>query len=149
MPAYEVSVVIQFDAAHRLYDYKGKCHNLHGHTYFATVEVACGKLVSPGIVVDFGVLKKAVKSWINGSWDHATILWEFDPLVRILKDQGLRVYGMNKEPTAENMAELLLNVVRRELPDTVVVTAVSIMETPTSTATYIAGSVVGLRRRTD
>lgn len=149
MPVYKVSVEIQFDAAHRLFDYEGKCHNLHGHTYFATIEVACGELISPGIVVDFGVLKKVVKSWVNGFWDHATILWKDDPLVQILEDQSLRVYRMDNEPTAENMAEHLLNTVRKKLPDTVAVTAVSIMETPTSTATYMAGSVVGLLRRTD
>jgi len=133
---YEVSIELQFDAAHRLFDYDGKCKNLHGHTYTAIVGATCDILIPPGFVVDFGELKKAVKGWIDENWDHATILWECDPLVQMLEDKGLRVYRMDDEPTAEHMARLLFNVVDQKLPDTVAVTEVSIMETPTSTAIY-------------
>lgn len=134
--SYSVSVEIPFDAAHRLYNFEGKCYNLHGHTYCATIDVTCVDLTPPGFVVDFGKLKSAVKRWINDHWDHATILWTGDPLAKVLKDQGVRTFLMNHEPTAEYMAECLFMNVDQLLPDTVTVTSVSIMETPTSTATY-------------
>lgn len=138
---YKVSIELQFDAAHRLFKYEGKCHNLHGHTYFAIVEATCDVLIPPGFVTDFGELKRAVKDWIDENWDHATILWANDPLVPILKDQDLRVYSMTHEPTAEYMASLLFIVVEGLLktslfPSTVTLTQVSIKETPTSTAKY-------------
>jgi len=138
---YKVSIELQFEAAHRLLSYKGKCHNLHGHTYFAVVEVTSDGLMPSGFVVDFGDLKKAVKDWINENWDHATILWSEDPLVRLLQEQGLRVYHMIHEPTAEYMASQLFIVIERLLktdlfPSTVALTQVSIKETPTSTAKY-------------
>jgi len=130
---YKVSVKIRFDAAHRLYGYEGKCKTLHGHTYTAVVEVMCAELAPPGFVIDFGDLKRVVKGWIDANWDHATILWVNDPLAQILVDH---VYCMDYEPTAEHMAALLFHIVCQELPGTVVVSQVSIMETPTSTATY-------------
>lgn len=144
---YKVSIELRFDAAHRLCDYSGKCHNLHGHTYFAIVDVACAELISPGFVVDFVVLKKAVKDWIDANWDHATILWVNDPLVSMLGGLGLRVFCMEHEPTAEHMADVLFECTRKLLLDTMegevlrsaVVTQVSIKETPTSTATYCKG----------
>lgn len=135
---YGISVKVQFDAAHRLYDYKGKCHNLHGHTYFATVDVTCkvDDLIPPGFVIDFGVLKNVVKTWINDHWDHTTILWTEDPLSKVLRDQGIKTFLTTREPTAEYMAECLFMNVDQLLPETVTVTSVSMMETPTSIATY-------------
>jgi len=53
-----VSKKFSFDAAHYLPNYKGKCHNLHGHRW--TVELACKGEVAPdtGMVIDFNELKK-------------------------------------------------------------------------------------------
>lgn len=137
--SYGVSIRIQFDAAHRLYGYTGKCHNLHGHTYFATVDVTCADLIPPGFVIDFSVLKGIVKKWINDHWDHATILWVEDPLAKVLRDQGIRTFLTTREPTAEYMAECLFMNIDQLLPEaeTATVTRVSIMETPTSTAIYV------------
>lgn len=139
---YKVSIELQFDAAHRLCEYKGKCHNLHGHTYFVIVEATCTDLVPPGFVVDFGVLKKVVKDWINEHWDHVTILWTEDPLARLLHDTGLFVFGMDREPTAEHMASYLFKIIDDRLPNTITLTQVSIKETPTSTAKYYVDTFI-------
>ena len=139
---YKVSIELQFDAAHRLWNYKGKCHNLHGHTYFAVVEATCVDLVPPGFVTDFGDLKKVVKDWINEHWDHVTILHVDDPLAELLHDMGLFVYGMDHEPTAEYMASYLFEVIDDLLPSRVVLTQVSIKETPTSTAKYYVSAAI-------
>lgn len=81
---YEVAIEVTFDAAHRLLNYKGKCHNLHGHTYTAIIGVTREELVDAGFVIDFGRIKKFVKEWVNENWDHATILNRDDELVLAL-----------------------------------------------------------------
>ena len=60
-----------FDAAHRLPDYKGKCKNLHGHTYKLEVEVMGDVLPeNKHMVMDFSKLKKIVNENIIRVWDH-------------------------------------------------------------------------------
>jgi len=164
---YEVEIEVTFDAAHRLLNYAGKCHNLHGHTYTAIVCVARNKLVDAGFVIDFGYLKKFVKGWIDGNWDHAAILNPKDELVGVLRGHRMCVFTMDcVDPTAEHMAAALYNAVKNAFPDVVVKTRgtaitggyplelvpekqevvvryVSIRETPTSIATYREGDVHG------
>ena len=49
-----------FDAAHYLPAYNGKCEHLHGHTYKLVVKVE-GTPDHEGMVIDFIKLKKLVK----------------------------------------------------------------------------------------
>jgi len=65
----EVTRVFQFDAAHRLEDYVGKCSNLHGHTYKLEVTVR-GVPDSRGIVVDFADLKRIYQEHYEPLLDH-------------------------------------------------------------------------------
>ena len=37
---FKIAKEFQFDACHMLDGHKGKCHNLHGHTYRLIVEVS-------------------------------------------------------------------------------------------------------------
>lgn len=75
-----------FDAAHFLPNYKGKCENLHGHTYRLDVEVE-GKIRLDGMVVDFNEIKKVVDKEVTDKLDHENL------------NQALN------SPTAENIAE--------------------------------------------
>ena len=54
---------IQFDCAHYLSDYVGKCNNLHGHRYRLIAKVASETLHQEGqlrgMVDDFGNIKAA------------------------------------------------------------------------------------------
>ncbi|MCD8174888.1 MAG: 6-carboxytetrahydropterin synthase QueD [Phascolarctobacterium sp.] len=61
-----------FDAAHYLPSYNGKCERLHGHTYrmFAKVE---GIPDSEGMVIDFIKLKEIVKEKVLVHLDHACL----------------------------------------------------------------------------
>jgi len=43
-----------FDAAHFLTKYHGKCEHLHGHTYKLRVTVE-GRVQENGLVLDFGI----------------------------------------------------------------------------------------------
>ncbi len=53
-----------FEAAHALYGYDGKCKNIHGHSYqlFVTVigkPIKDSEHIKNGMVMDFGDLKKS------------------------------------------------------------------------------------------
>ncbi len=150
----EVSKTIRFEAAHRLWGYQGKCANIHGHSYVVTVTLE-GRLMTNGMVVDFGTLSKILKGLINegelcnkevGAWDHALILEEGDPLGSLITngipdpEDGVDIVYMSGRPTAENMAEVLATNINLALEyegrHNARVKRVSVQETETSVATW-------------
>jgi 6-pyruvoyltetrahydropterin/6-carboxytetrahydropterin synthase len=60
----------EFDAAHYLPEYNGKCERLHGHTYKLVVKVE-GTPDKEGMVIDFIRLKNIVKEEVLSKLDHA------------------------------------------------------------------------------
>ena len=66
---YEVKIVTQFAAAHRLENFKGKCESLHGHNWKVEVFLVGKALDSAGLLMDFGV----VKAGPNRCWKRSTI----------------------------------------------------------------------------
>lgn len=65
-----VATEYEFDAAHNLPNYAGKCERLHGHTY--RLKVLCEAPVDPatGLAIDFAELKKVVRSRVIDVLDH-------------------------------------------------------------------------------
>ena len=61
-----------FNAAHNLVSYRGKCENLHGHTYRMMVELS-GEPDSEGMIVDFVRVKEIVGAEVISKLDHAYI----------------------------------------------------------------------------
>lgn len=59
----------EFDAAHYLPQYNGKCERLHGHTYKLVVKVK-GTPDHEGMVIDFTKLKALVKEKVVDHLDH-------------------------------------------------------------------------------
>ena len=55
---FELTIIDEFEAAHRLPDYDGKCNRLHGHNWRIEVVVRGEQLDSSGMLLDFKVLKK-------------------------------------------------------------------------------------------
>lgn len=108
-----------FSYAHRLYQHKGKCRNLHGHNGKVCFKVSSDTLDALGMVIDFGQIKQTLCNWIDDNWDHKCLIYEYDPLAYELKNiDGLVIVKWN--PTAENMANYLLTKIGPELlPDTV------------------------------
>ena len=117
---------IQFCAGHRVMGHENKCAHLHGHNYvaFFKAEAMAGvpELDEIGRVVDFSVLKKEMGGWIEHFWDHGFILSAEDVEaleiiqyfpVRPFEEQKL--YIMDDNPTAENMARHLLKKVAPKL----------------------------------
>lgn len=61
-----------FDSAHFLPRYHGECERLHGHTYRLRVTVE-GPVDKDGLVIDFAILKRVVKSEVLDKLDHRLI----------------------------------------------------------------------------
>ncbi len=68
----EVLKSFTFDASHRLPNYKGKCANLHGHTWKLVVGVSGEVDGVTGFVVDFSQLSDLVRRHVlEHVLDHA------------------------------------------------------------------------------
>jgi len=102
-----------FCAGHRLVGHEGKCQNLHGHNYVIEVYVTGQEQDAVGRILDFKQLKTCCKNWIDENWDHAFVLWQKDQngLDAIRSSVPHRVYELDSNPTAENMAKHFLKTV--------------------------------------
>lgn len=119
---YEVIVEQQFSAAHYLKDYPGKCANVHGHNYRVQITVEGEVLDHLGMVIEFEVIKQAVKEWID-KFDHG-FLNEIAPFDTI-------------NPSAENLAKFFYDVVAAAIEGLPArVTYVRVFETEKCSAGY-------------
>ena len=96
---------VKFEAAHRQLGDKGKCGFLHGHRWMGEIEID-GKINDIGYIVDFKELKEIVEPM-----DHAVILNEDDKLVNILREHKQKVYTLYGNPTCENLANHILDII--------------------------------------
>jgi len=88
-----------FDAAHFLPTHKGKCRNLHGHTYTLIICLSGDKLNNKGMLIDFGDIKAVVNQRITSILDHS-----------LLND--LHNIGFPFDcPTAERIAEWIASII--------------------------------------
>ena len=130
---FTVTKKIEFCYGHRLLRYEGKCRHLHGHNGVLEVDLATDALDDRGMVLDFGEIKRRLKSWIETTLDHQMILCKDDPMVPVLREKGEQFQVIDDNPTAENLAKLIFNEARAQgLP----VREVRLWETPTSRASY-------------
>jgi 6-pyruvoyltetrahydropterin/6-carboxytetrahydropterin synthase len=65
-----ISREFKFDSAHNLVHYKGKCENLHGHTYRLRVTLAGSTDADSGMIMDFGIIKQIVEDKVIDKLDH-------------------------------------------------------------------------------
>jgi 6-pyruvoyltetrahydropterin/6-carboxytetrahydropterin synthase len=116
---YEVKVMRDFAAAHRVEDYPGNCERLHGHNWKVEVIVSMEELDGLGMVIDFRKLKELTDRALE-PLDH-NYLNETPPFDEV-------------NPTAENIARYLFDVISRDAK----VSRVNVFETETSMASYYA-----------
>ena len=124
---YELTVRTRFAAAHRIEDYQGPCHRVHGHTWLIEATVLGPQLNRLGMLVDFQELKRLLNNIID-ELDHQN-LNELEPFVS----------GGEKSPTAENLARYIferlkpeINTMQRDLR----VGLVRVWESPDASAVY-------------
>ena len=127
MARISVTKIFKFDAAHFLPEHKGKCADIHGHTYRLEVTVARteGDVVasgsSAGMGLDFGDLKEIVQREIIEKVDH-----------KMLNDV------LPFRTTAENVVVYFYEVLERQLtPLGVEVLKLKLWETQTSYAEVV------------
>jgi 6-pyruvoyltetrahydropterin/6-carboxytetrahydropterin synthase len=119
---YEISVEQEFDAAHYLRGYRGKCENLHGHQFRVVARLRAKKLDKLGLAYDFTVLKDQLGG-ILGRFDH-TCLNDVPPFDKI-------------NPTSENIASTVYSELKAVLRGSrVSLSSVQVWESPRSCATY-------------
>jgi 6-pyruvoyltetrahydropterin/6-carboxytetrahydropterin synthase len=104
---YRVTREISFCYGHRLLNYDGKCQHLHGHNGRAVIVLEAAELDHRGMLVDFADIKQKVQLWIDENLDHNMLLCRHDPILPVLQAHGERVFVMDENPTAENIARLI------------------------------------------
>jgi 6-pyruvoyltetrahydropterin/6-carboxytetrahydropterin synthase len=111
------SKTIEFDAAHRIIGHTGGCQMVHGHRYAVELTFSSTSLDEIGMVIDFKEIKTRFKTWIDTNWDHNMILNRADKELgdMIAKYTGQKVFYLDCNPTSENIASYLFNVVLHEV----------------------------------
>lgn len=87
----QITKEFTFDSAHYLTEYRGKCENMHGHTYKLQVTLE-GDIQKNGLVIDFVILKRIVTKHVLDKLDH-----------KVLND-------VLSNPSAENLAVWIWDV---------------------------------------
>lgn len=131
---------------HRVPGHEGKCAAFHGHRYAAEISVQ-GPANEIGMVIDFGVLRELLGSWIDRNWDHTAILMtgDHDPAAELVRASNLElgrpVYDTVAPPTAETLATILAGIAADLLAKHgVEVVQVRVWETPNCSAVWTTTS---------
>jgi len=131
-----------FEAAHALDGYDGKCKDIHGHSYHLKVTLIGepGKdvcLSDCGMVIDFGDIKSIVREHVYEEFDHRLLLREDSRFKGIEKDNE-RVRYVNYQPTCENMLIEIVEMIQGHLKGKVKLHAAFLRETANSYAEWYA-----------
>ncbi len=119
---YKIRIISNFNAAHQLRNYRGKCERLHGHNWKVEVSVYSKNLNKNGMLMDFKVLKKKLNKVVD-KLDHS-YLNELD-------------YFKRNEPTSENIAKYIFKKIKALIKNKdITLESVSVWETETSCAEY-------------
>ena len=110
---YQLKTEADFDSAHFLSGYTGKCSNIHGHRWHVEIEIESRKLEKNGqgrgMLVDFGDLKKDLRE-LADSMDH-TLIYEENTLrpktLEALDDEG---FHLVKVPFSPYSREIFQNI---------------------------------------
>ncbi len=119
---YEIAVEADFDAAHYLRGYQGRCENVHGHRFRVVARVRAKRMDSIGMAYDFTKLRQQLGQ-VVGRLDHIC-LNDTPPFDKM-------------NPSSENIASTIyseLQVMLREKG--VSLHSVQVWESPHSSVVY-------------
>lgn len=132
---YTITQKFTFCYGHRLMGHPGKCRHVHGHTSVAEVLFRFEVLQDSGMAMDFLEIKSLLGAWIDAELDHKLLLFNDDPLCRVLEKEGEPFRKLPFHPTAENIARVIFDAaIQMNLP----VSQVTIWESDRSAAAYCA-----------
>jgi len=119
---YQISVEQDFDAAHFLRGYQGKCERVHGHRFRVVVKITASSVNDIGIAYDFVELKQHLRD-ILSRFDH-TCLNDVLPFDKI-------------NPSSENIAVTIYDELKPKLTGAPVsISSVEVWESPQSGVAY-------------
>jgi len=145
IPNIRLTKIFNFEAAHALLGYHGKCRHVHGHSYQLHVTVI-GKPLDDenssvkGMVMDFSHLKVIVKEHIIDVFDHALVLNKNTPLDGVDKNSETfqKLIIVDYQPTSENLLIDFASKIGSVLPEYVKLHSLRLQETVTSYAEWFA-----------
>ena len=119
---YELKVITDFAAAHKLRNFRGECEKLHGHNWRIEVVLSGDRLNEAGLLIDFKDVKTAANNILE-DLDHSYLndLPQFK----------------NENPSSENIAAYLFQRLSSELNNShLKVTKVTAWESDSACASY-------------
>ena len=130
----KIAKEFRWEMGHRLLCHKGKCFNLHGHSYKLLVEFT-GTTENNGMVLDYFDVKKIVAPIVE-ELDHTVIINKDDvELLETIKKLNSAHVIINYESTAENLCHYFLDKIKKtELPKNITKIKVRIFETESTYA---------------
>ena len=134
MSQFEVTRYHDFSYGHRVVGHETKCKHLHGHNgrvHFTCTPAKRSKELGTGSmgldklgrVIDFGVIKDKLCTWLEDNWDHKFLVSKHDKMIiSMLDDSTLMCNKDHRDfveslvwlqfnPTAENLAKYLVDVI--------------------------------------
>lgn len=120
---YELTVKSEFEAAHFIKNYPGKCARLHGHNWTVEALAQGLQLNELGILIDFKILKAELNKILD-ELDHQFL-------------NELEIFKM-QNPTAENLARVIFEKLAASeiFNGAAKLKAVKVYESPKSCVTY-------------
>lgn len=103
----------RWEMGHRLHCHKGKCYNLHGHSYKLQIEFEGSVDPATGMVLDYFDVKDIVAPIVD-RLDHTVAVWEKDSeLIEKLKQLNSAHVILPFETTAENLVGYFLSEIKK------------------------------------
>lgn len=125
----KIAKEFRWEMGHRLLCHKGKCFNLHGHSYKLLVEFE-GSVEPNGMVLDYFDVKEIISPIVD-KLDHAVIINnEDEKLKEAIKGLNSDHVIVDFETTAENLCHYFLNKIKTaDLPSNITDIKVKVFET--------------------
>ncbi len=120
----------RWEMGHRLQCHKGKCFNLHGHSYKLNVEFEGDINDATGMVMDYFDVKDVVGPIVE-RLDHSVAVWDKDSaLIKVLDELNSRKVVLPFETTAENLCHYFLDEIKNsKLPENIKRVKIRVCET--------------------
>ena len=121
---FEIHVSAEFEAAHRVAGYNGKCDRLHGHSWTVEAAVVGERLDKLGMLVDFKVVKGRLRELLE-VLDHQYL-------------NELPAFADGHNPTAEHLAQYIYEEMARAefFNNNVHLKHIQVWESPKSSVIY-------------
>jgi 6-pyruvoyltetrahydropterin/6-carboxytetrahydropterin synthase len=134
---YNIEKKYHFYSGHRNENLQDKCSNLHGHTYYVTMNFEFNYDPKTGITFLFSDIDDIVDPIIK-QLDHGLLIHRNDPLLKYLnlfmkeEKKPLKLTVMDNVTSAENLSKYIFNLVSEHLP----IKRITLQETTSSIVSY-------------